>query len=232
MEEGQEHNTQACEGLGQKNQKSLCCNLATQPALSSPSHIQRKRREAAHSDNEAASLPVFILSWINSPERNAHFFFVRKRTCAASFGAVWYWDVLLCFFFSFFFAISVPSRRKTPTDVGIWLFPTYCSHVGVCSFGSHGKWSTVGVQILPGFRKHSEIYLHIQSTDRNSTASCRKAGDTLCLSSYLRIFLPHLAENMKRSVPLIPGTHSLFYCFSSCVTLVSSANQFCHGECI
>lgn len=72
----------------QPQHKSMRCMLATQHCLLLPATYRDRGREEARLDNEAASLPVFILSRINTPERNTLLFFVRKRTCAPSFGAV------------------------------------------------------------------------------------------------------------------------------------------------
>ena len=135
-----------------------------------PATYWEREREAACLNNEAASLPVFILSWINTPKRNAVLFFVRKKHMLFSLGQTD--NGMFCCLLDFCwlllsFATSFPSCWKTmPTIVSIWLFPTYPLHVGVCSFGSCRKWSTVGIHIITGFSTNSQSYLHIESTQK------------------------------------------------------------------
>lgn len=120
--------------------------------------------------------------------------------------------------FFFFWTTSFSSQ---PTGVSIWLFPAQSSCVGVCSFGSCGRWSAVGVQILPAFRKKEFWKLlaySLTGTVLNQLQELQEVLFVWAASPYIK-HEKICAANSK--------AHYLYTTAFSCVTLVSSVNQSC-----
>lgn len=223
MEEGRGHNTQACKGFAKKTLKSFAASRQHSQSLSSPSHIQRKREERSLSDNEAVSLPVFVLKWINTRE-GITLLFVRKRTwCCFVWGLCLMLSLaaFLIFLYSFCFCNFVSPMHKHPLMLA---YDFLARSVRMLNVLLANCWRSDP----PRFLEEFSSYLDIQSTD--SEISCTEERGSLCFRCMKSTAWPY--RNMKRSAQLIPGTRSLYRCLFPCVTRMSSVNQFCHGECL
>lgn len=146
-----------------------------------PDTHRERRRKAMCWDNEAASLSVFILSWINTPKGNTALCFVWKRA--------WVWGgsfvVVMSSFFQhnlFFFPLSLVVSA-------FQCFPPRLHMLRVCSLASSGRWSAVGVQILPA-RRNTTLRSPSTFTDESRATSCGSCRRHSLLELY------HLTENM------------------------------------